>query len=194
MGYYHAGKITKGERRHAIIRRGGNCRALVWGTYRCNLLARPRDNHGQLLRNTQVDQLIQAMATFSSHRAKRLKNRDILLFLIGLVYRCGRGRRCRGSLSRLFGLSGLSSLFRSLNQTNQTNQTDQMNQMGQLPATCREMGPDPLRSAGFRSHAQFHMGLFLEGGHNTKKVLRARVPARGQHPVQTLTRLLECHG
>jgi len=69
------------------------------GPYRCTLLARSRDNHGQLLRNTQVDQLIQAMAAFSSHRAKQLKNRDILLFLISLVYRCGRGRRCRGSLS-----------------------------------------------------------------------------------------------
>jgi hypothetical protein len=51
------------------------------------LLGRSRDNHGQLLRNTQVDQLIQAIAAFSSHRAKRLKNKDILLFLIGLVYR-----------------------------------------------------------------------------------------------------------
>jgi len=86
------------------------------------------------------------------------------------------------------GLSGLSC------SSHHTHETDRSNQMNQLPATRREMAPGPLRSAGFCSHAQFHVGLFLEGGHDTKKVLRARVPARSQHPVQTLTRLLECHG
>jgi hypothetical protein len=44
------------------------------------LLARSRDNHGQVLRNTQVDQLIQALAAFSSHQAKWLKNNMFSFF------------------------------------------------------------------------------------------------------------------
>ena len=52
-------------RNHTQLYVEGYFRASVGGTYRCGLLARSRDNHGLLL-NTQIDQLIQAMAAFSS--------------------------------------------------------------------------------------------------------------------------------
>lgn len=46
-------------------------------------------------------------------------------------------------------------------------------------------------SAGFRGHVQFHVGLLLEGAHDTEKVFRTWVAAWSQHSVQALARFFE---
>src|SRR3989304_8044610 len=54
-------------------------------------------------------------------------------------------------------------------------------------------GPCP-GSAGPGGYPQSHAGLLLERAHDTEEVLRARVAARRQHPMQALARLVQRGG
>ena len=54
--------------------------------------------------------------------------------------------------------------------------------------------PAGVGSAGLGGYSQSHAGLLLERAHNTEEVLRARVTARRQHPMQALARLVQLSG